>query len=243
MKNWLIAIGAVIALAAILFLSDRNGPTPSGVPLVRSPDQLVEVNNKAAMLAFGIFQNADNGLKVSDDDKAKLREALKLFEAMRLYDPTRVQSNLGAGKCYMILGEKEKAAERFEQAIVNKNVDPDHDKPNHKLTVYECMALLSEVSVDLGVEEIANYNSLSQAHDTAGAEIAKKHAEMYLGKALDYSNQAVLAVPEATRYLIGRANVLLVMKRDEDAKKDVAKAKALAPTDPRVLMMAKLVGL
>ncbi len=243
MKNWLIAIGAVIALGVVVFLSGLENATPSGVPLIRNSSQLVEVNNKAAVLAFGIFENADNGLKVSDDDKVRLREALKLFEAMRLYDPTRVQSNLGAGKCYMILGEKEKASERFEQAIVNKNVDPDREEPNYKLTIYECMDLLSEVTLDLGVEEIANYNSLSQAHDTAGATLAKQRAETYLGKALDYSNQAVLAVPEATRYLIGRANVLLVMKRDEDAKKDVAKAKALAPTDPRVLMMAKLVGL
>lgn len=243
MKNWMIAIVAVFALGMVLFLSDRKVETPSGVDLIRNPNQYSEANSKAALLAFDIFRKADNGESISEDDKAKLREAEKYFEAMRLYNPTVVQSNFGAGKCFMLIGEKERAAERFEQAVMNKDIDQDKSKPNFNLTVYESMALLSEVTLDLAVEEIANQNSLSQANDMVGAAAAKKRSDSYFAKALDYSNKAVVAVPTATRYLIGRANILLALKRDADAKKDIAQAKKLSPNDPRVKMLAKLVGI
>lgn len=243
MKNWMIAIVAVFALGTVLFLSDRKVETPSGVDLIRNPTQYAEANGKAANLAFEIFRKADSGGSITEDDKAKLREAEKYFEAMRLYNPTVVQSNFGAGKCFMLVGEKERAAERFEQAVMNRNIDPEKDKPDFNLTVYESMALLSEVTLDLAVEEIANRNSLSQANDPVGAAAAKKRSDNYFAKALDYSNQAVSAVPRATRYLVGRANILLALKRDADAKKDIARAKALDPNDLRVKMLAKLVGL
>ena len=243
MKNWFIAIVAVVALGAILFLSDRKEAPPSGRELIRGPEQYADANNKAAVLAFSIFKKADDGENITPEDKAKLREAASYFEAMRLYNPTIVRSDMGAGMCYMILGEKERAAERFEQAVNNKNIDPEKDKPNFNLTVYEAMERLSEVIVDLAVEEIAHQNSLSQANDPVGAEAAKKRSEIYFAKANDYSSQAVAAMPTAPRYRIGRANLLLAMKRNKEAKEEVAKAIALAPNDPQVKMLAKVVGL
>lgn len=243
MKNWLIAGGAVVGLALVLFLSDRPVQTPSGIDLIRNPNQNIDANNKVALLVVDVWRRADDGGTITEEDKGKLKQGAQILEAMRTYYPPSINSNFGAGKCYMLLGEKERASERFEQAIMNKNVDKDRDIPDVKLTVFECMALLSEVTVDLAAEEIANYNSLSQASDKVGAENAKKKSQIYFDKALDYSNQAVLGVPDAPRYLIDRATVYLALKKNDLAKKDIVKAKQIAPTDRRVTMMTKLVGL
>ena len=243
MKNWLIAGVTVVGLGLILFMSDRTAPTPSGLDLIRNGPQFVDANNKVAVLVVDVWKRADDGGTITEEDKGKLKQGAQILEAMRTYYPPSINANFGAGKCYMLLGEKERAAERFEQAVVNKNVDKDRDVPDVKLTVFECMALLSEVSVDLAAEEIANYNSLSQANDKVGAENAKKKSQIYFDKALDYSNQAVLAVPTAPRYLVDRATVFLALKKNDLAKNDIVKAKQLAPNDHRVMMMSKLVGL
>jgi tetratricopeptide (TPR) repeat protein len=243
MKNWWIGIGAVVALGAIMFMSDRKVDPPSGLDLIRDARQYAEANNKAAILAFEIFQKADSGGEVTDADKSKLSEAAKHFEAMQLYNPTQVQTFFGSGKCYMLLGEKQKAAERLEQAVLNGRIDTEKDKEAVKLTVFESAALLSEVTLDLAAEEIANFNSLSQANDTVGAEAAKKRSQIYYDKAFEFSNMAVEGVPKSPRYLVDRANVFLAMKKMDLAKKDIAKAMTLAPSDARVKLAAKMVGL
>ena len=243
MKNWMIAVAAVFALGAILFLSDRPVQTPSGIDLIRTPEQYRDANNKAEQFGLAVMQKADNGEKLTDADLNNLREALKYFEAMRLFMPSRVSSNFGAGRCYMILGEKQSAAERFEQAVVNRGYDPEKDRPDIRAIGFEAMALLSEVTLDLASEEIGNFNSLSQANDPTGAAGAKKRADVYYQKAFDFSNQAVSGVPTSARYLIDRANVLLALKKEDLAKKDILKAKAISPEDPRVKMTASLVGL
>jgi tetratricopeptide (TPR) repeat protein len=242
MKNWLIGISAVIALGVILFLSDRKVENPSGIDLVRGPEEYVNANNKAATLAYEIFQRADTGGAITNEDKDKLREAVKYFEAMNVFDPSKVRGFFGAGKCYMLLEEKVRASERLEQAVLNKRIDKDKGKDEVELTAFESAALLSEVTLDLAAEEIANFNSLSQANDMTGAEAAKKRSQIYYDKALEFSTIAVEGVPKSARYLVDRANVYLALKKVDLAKADILKAKALNPNDPRVKMIAKMVG-
>ena len=242
-KNWMIAVGAVILLAAVLFLSDRPAQTPSGIDLIRTGDQYNDANNKAERYGLTAMQKYDNGERITDEDIKNVKESLKYFEAMRIFQPQRIKSNFGAGKCYMILGEKEKAAERFEQAVFNRGYDPEKDRPDISQTGIEALALQSEVTLDLAAEEIANYNSLGQANDAKGAEEARKKAQIYYEKAFNSVDQAVALVPTSPKYLVDRANVYLVMKKEDLAKKDIAKAKALAPNDPKVKMAASMVGL
>ena len=241
-KNWMFAVAGVVGLAAVLFLSDRSVQTPSGIDLIRNGDQYLDAHNKAQRLGLTAMQKYEAGETLTEEDKNNAREALKYFEAMRLYQPLRISSNFGSGICEMILGEKEKASERFEQAVLNRAYDPEKDRSDIVPIGYEAMARLSEVSLDLAAEEIANYNSLNQANDAKGADEARKRAQVYYQKALTYANEAVSVAPTNVRYLVDRANVYLVMKREDLAKKDIAKAKALAPNDPKVKMAVSLVS-
>ena len=106
MKNWLIGFAAVVALGVILFFSDRKVENPSGIDLIRSPNDYANANNKAATLAYEIFQRADSDGEVTSSDKDKLREAVKYFDAMNIFDPSKVRGFFGAGKCYMLLEDK-----------------------------------------------------------------------------------------------------------------------------------------
>ena len=243
MKSWSIGVGAVLGVGAIMFLSNLKADSPSGIDFIRDDRQYAEVNNKVANLAFGIFSVVDADGAITDGDKEKLREAVKYFEAMCVYNPKRIQSYYGAGKCYMILGEKVKAAERFEQAILNKRTDNAESQAGAELTAYECAGLLSAVTLDLASEEVANYNSLSQANDMKGAEAAQKRSKIYYAKALEFANYAVKGVPMSHRYLVDRAYVNLALKNVESAKEDIAKAKVISPDDSRVKVAAKLLGL
>ncbi|MEI7986321.1 MAG: hypothetical protein WCI55_11905 [Armatimonadota bacterium] len=243
MKNWWIGLAAVLALGAILFLSDRKVENPSGLELIRSPNDYANANNKAATLAYEIFQRADSDGEVTSADKDKLREAVKYFEAMNVFDPSKVRGFFGAGKCYMLLEDKVRASERLEQAVLNKRIDKDKGTSEVELTAFESAALLSEVTLDLAAEEIANFNSLSQANDMTGAEAAKKRSQIYYDKAMEFSTMAVEGVPKSARYLVDRANVYLALKKVDLAKLDITKAKTLNPDDVRVKMAAKMVGL
>jgi tetratricopeptide (TPR) repeat protein len=243
MKNWWIGVVAVLVLGAIMFMSDRKLENPSGRELIRNQDEYVNSNNRAFRLCYDIFQREISGGAITESDKDKVREALKDFEAMRLYNRTHVQSDFGAGMCYLILGEKEKASECFQQAIENKTKDNDANKIAMELTVYESAAQLSKVTLDLAAQEIGNFNSLSQANDKAGAEAAKQRSLNYYNKALEAANIAVTGKPDSAAYLVDRANVYLALKKDDLAKEDVAKAKVLNPQDPTVKMAAKMLGL
>lgn len=243
MKNWIIAAVAVAVLFVVLFLSDRPAQTPSGLDIIRNNAQYVEANNKAATLALSVLQKAEAGGVLTDEDKGKLREAIKYLEAMNIYEPRHVNSYVGAGKCYLYIGEKEKAGERLGQAILNKDLDPAKDTQEVQLSVIEAMALLSQIDLDLAVEEIANANSATQANDPAGAEAAKKRSTIYMDKALEFANQTLKAAPTGFRYLVNRANIYLAKGKKDLAKADLVKAKTLAPNDPKVLQSAKLIGL
>ncbi len=250
MKNWLIGFAAVVALGAILFLSDRKVENPSGIELIRSDAELSDTMNKALQLSGQIIQRDIAGEAVTEDDKGKLREAVKLFEALRLRYNTWVTNACYAGMCHKLLGEKQRAAECFEQAVLNKRFDPlakrdlkNPDRIAMELTAYEAAAQLSEVTLDLAAEEIANYNSLSQANDMTGAEAAKKRSEIYYDKAMEFSTLAVENVPTSAKYLVDRANVYLALKKVDLAKLDIKKAKTINPNDARVKMAAKMVGL
>ncbi len=242
MKNWIVAVGVVIGLGAVLFLSDRAPKTPDGVDLIRSDAQYLDVYNRTATVAVPIFQKADNGTPMSPEDEAKIRESAKSFESVNIYRPQSVMSQYYLGRCWQLLGEKVKAARCFDQAIVDLPNDPQKQNKIVELTTYDAMALLSEICLDLSVEELANANSASQAGDAKGAQAAKERSKIYVDKAFQNADLAAHSVPNAYRYLVDRGLVLLTMGKREEAKKDILKAAELAPSDPRVKMALMQIG-
>lgn len=243
MKNWVVAVGVVVGLGAVMFFSDRAPKTPNGVDLIRSDAQYLDVYNRTATIAVPIFQKVDGGTPMNAEDEAKIRESARNFESVNIYRPQTVMGQYYLGRCWQLLGEKVKAAQCFDQAIVDFPFDPQRQNKIVELTSYDAMGLLSEICLDLSVEELANANSASQAGDAKGAQAAKDRSKIYVEKAFQNADSAVKNVPNGYRYLIDRGMVLLTMGKRDEAKQDILKAKQLAPSDPRVKMALMQIGL
>ena len=243
MKNWLIAGAVVIGLAVVMFLSDRPQLTPSGVELVRGWADYEAAKTKAEKFGIGPMQKYMSNEPVTDKDKEDLKQSAKYFESMCLFEPRRVQPYFGWALCLLINGEKEKASEKLHQAVLNRDSDPNKTTDAVKLTVNEALGMIAEVDLDLAAEELANFNSMSQAGDKTGADAAKDRADRFYAEALAFSSEAIKANPNNYRHLVARGNVELALGQKKEAKEDIAKAYTLAPNDPRVRTAAKMAGL
>jgi tetratricopeptide (TPR) repeat protein len=242
-KNLLVA-GAVIAgLATLMILSDRPVSGVDGSEIIRDGDGYVKANQEVSNIALSLFEKADSGKELSEEDRDNLRKAAVKFEAMRGYNPTQVSTNFGAGKCYMLVGDLQKAVERFEQAYYNRLIDPQKDDLGVKSTVIESECLIAECLVEMAAYAMSDSNSASQSGDSVGAKEALVRAETYRQKALQYANEAVTAQPNGVRYLAARGSAYLALKKLPEAKLDILKAHKLAPDDFRVKLLAQLVGI
>jgi tetratricopeptide (TPR) repeat protein len=242
-NNVWIAVAVVIGIAVVLFLSDRPVTGKGDSQIIRNSADFEKFNKEASELALDVFRKADGDEEINDADRDKLRKAVTIFESMRAYSPLQVSSQFGAGKCYMLLGELQKATECFEQAFYNRQVDPQKDDQMVKLTVIECQCLLAECLVEMAATTQTDAASAEQAGNSKDGVELRKRANIYQVNAYTHADAAVKAQPEGIRYLVTRANAALALGRKSEARADAEKAYKLAPANPRVKMIARLFGL
>lgn len=242
-NNWIVAAAIVIGLAVLMLLSDRPTKVKEGSDVIRTAQDYQKSNQKATELVLAVFEKADQGIDITSDEKKKLEDAAKEFESMRAFDPKQVAANFGAGKCYMLLGDLEKARERLEQAYLNKDIDSQKSEKAVQLTAIEAAGLLSEVLTEMGLIAATNAADSERSNDAASAEVLKKSAADYRNRALAFANVAIENEPNGVRYLAARGNAYLNLGQEELARKDITKAFQLDPTEPRVRLLASLMGI
>lgn len=237
------AIGAgaaVAALAVIMYLSDRPVETRDGVILPRTRTEYEKLNKESSDLVLEIFSRADNGQEITESDRAKLRDGAKKFEAMKAFEPRQVAALFGSGKCYLLLGEYQLAADRLAQSWENRMVDPMKDMEAVRLTAIEAAVLASEATLELAAEEVSTMNTNAASGQGPEAEESRKRALILYGRAYTLADDAVKLVPNAPRYLAARGQAALAAGKKEDAKADLTKAIQLDPNSPKVKELAKL---
>jgi tetratricopeptide (TPR) repeat protein len=234
------AVAAVSALAVVMYLSDRPVETRDGVVLPRTRDEYEKLNKDSSELVLEIFGRADAGIEVTDADRNKLKDAIKKFEAMKAYEPRQVAALFGSGKCYMLLGENQLAADRLAQAWENRMVDPQKELEAVRLTAIEAAALASEATLELAAQEVSTMNTSAASGQRKEAEDSRKKASILYQRAFSLADDAVKLVPTAPRYLAARGQALLAVGRKDDAKADLSKALRLDANSPKVKQLAKL---
>ncbi len=239
-KSVLGAGAAVAALAAIMYFSDRPVETREGVTLPRTRAEWNKLNQESSDLVLDVFDRADKGQDITDADREKLREAAKKFEAMRAYEGRQIAPSFGAGKCYMLLGEHQLAADRLAQSWENRLVDPRRDEEIYRLTAIEGAALASEATLALAAQEVSAMNTNAGSGQKAEAEEARKRAVILYQRAYSLADEAIKLVPTAPRYLAARGQAALAAGRVPEAKADLAKALRLDANSPKVKELAKL---
>lgn len=239
-KPWMIAVIGILALAGVMLLSDRTVKTQEGAEIIRTVKDYEKTNAKARDLALAAFERAELNNELTESDKKNLAEAAKLFEAMKVYDPTSVIPCFGAGKCYMLLGDLQRASERLEQAFLNFETDQGRGLSAVRQSATEATGLLSEVCFALGNDSIAAKNSAEQMKDSSTAKQAADDAERYYDKAYTYATLAVKEQPKSVKYRLALMNVLLAVDRKEEAMKEFEEAKKLDPNNQKVQMFGKM---
>lgn len=109
------------------------------MPLIRSGAELGGVSRKAKELSEEAFVRFDAGETLTPDEKKNLRLASMQFEGMAAFDSKAFGAFFGAGKCYFILEEYERAANRFEHAATGAPLSD----PAGKATAAEAKYLAS----------------------------------------------------------------------------------------------------
>lgn len=203
-RKWAVPIALAAGFALILVLSNRPVKTPDGLDVIDNPDAYNAVVKKAEQLSRPIFEAADRGESLTEQQKADLRQSIRYFDEMDVYQPTRVGAFIGAGKAFQLLGDFEQADERLRQCISNAQYD---QTTTGKLTVIEAQHLLSEVrgmqgkwkdAFDLADQTIkAMPNSAVYLGTRASAEIQlnripEAKADIVKALVLDPTNRRVL---------------------------------------------------
>ena len=227
-----IPVGVVALLAAVILLSGRSVPGPNGTKLIQNVDEYAAANEKSKQLSLPVFQKADAGDELSADDKKNIEVALKEFESMITFEPRRCGPNFGAGKSYMVLGDFQRASERFEQCVMNELLDPAKDSPELKATVIEAKALAAECLVEVAAQYAASGDK----------DLMARRTGMY-NRAFALSDEAIKAIPNSPKYLLARAQASINLKHIPDAKKDVAAALALDPQNLKAKSLAIMLGI
>jgi tetratricopeptide (TPR) repeat protein len=110
-------------LAAVMVLSSREAPTPTGLPVIYDLDTYQREMQNAGVAAAPLFTAFDNGDELSEADKAMLRKCALMFDTLTTYLPQKAGPNLDAGRAYLATGDVETAEVRLQQCLNNSKLE------------------------------------------------------------------------------------------------------------------------
>ncbi|AIE87799.1 tetratricopeptide repeat protein [Fimbriimonas ginsengisoli] len=128
-KRWSIPVGIVVALVMVLLLSNRDVPTPTGLPRIMDLDTYRRDLNNASQIAAPIFAKYDDGAEISESERADLRKCAQVFDTVSTFLPAKSGSFLDAGRCYVILEDWESAEQRLQQCLNNSTLKDSDFSP------------------------------------------------------------------------------------------------------------------
>jgi tetratricopeptide (TPR) repeat protein len=215
--KWLAPVAFVGFLALALLLSNQPAPAPQGGAMITNDAEYDAAKAKMEDLSLKTLQAYQAGQKLSEDDLKKLREAGEIVDKMILYSPVLTGLQFLSGKIHHVLGEDTIAADRFEQCTqVAANEIAQH--PNEKTAI-------GQTAAECGYQ-------LSQIQLLRGK----------IKEALAQADAAVKAVPNSPDYLTARASALNELRRTDEAKKDLAQALKLDPSNARARGLLRLIS-
>ncbi|HSI71605.1 MAG TPA: hypothetical protein VK934_00390 [Fimbriimonas sp.] len=158
-KKWILPVAIIGGLIVVMLLSNRPVDTPEGYTVVTNNDEYSEQIKAAHTLSKPIFDKADLGQPISQDDKAQLIKAAIMIDAANRLHPELAIPFLGAGKAYLLADQLDLAEARLRQAIFNAD---DDKTPGAKETGWEAYYRLSELRFKL-----KDYEGAYEAADKA----------------------------------------------------------------------------
>lgn len=214
--GWVWPVSFVAALSLALVLSNQPAKAPDGGDAILTPMQYDSADAKAQELSLEPLRLYDSGQPLKEADKAKLRDAVALYDRMNLFNPTTAPLYFLSGKIHHILGEDEIAEERFRQCILNANTDAaarPMQSEGIRLNAAEASYQLSLLLMQKG--------KIEEAYTAA--------------------NDAIANAPESSNYLTARASAENELRRTKDAINDLKRAIQIDPNNERAKTLLKFI--
>lgn len=208
---------AVATLAVVMILSNRVAPLPQGGAAITSDSEYQATMTKMQDLSKERIEAYDAGQTLSTEDKAKLREAGTLVTRMAAYAPAVSVLYFVGGKIHHILGEDSVAEERFQQCVFNAPENARRD-PTHAAYIQQTAA---ESAYQLSLLMMARGDVKDAAAEAA---------------------EAVKAVPQSSNYHTALGSALNELRKTDEAKKELARALELDPTNSRAASLLRFLS-
>jgi tetratricopeptide (TPR) repeat protein len=190
-QPWFVPVVLCVVLGVSILLSDRPVQGPNGAELINNMGHYNQVLKETNELIREPFAKADAGEDLTGEDKEALNKAIRNFDSLNRFEPTRVGPYLGAGKALALLGEYEAAELALRQTLNNIPIYENNDLGKQSAT--EAKYVLAQVRFGQG-----------------------KYDE-----ALELIDEAVKEAPNVPNYLVQRASILVQLSRPEDAMRDL----------------------
>lgn len=99
------------------------GPRNDAPPIIASPSEFSDTLDRVTKLSEGPLLKSDAGEELTEKEKADLAEAARLSEGMADYKPYNFATHMLAGKCYLALGQPQKAELKLREALATIPAD------------------------------------------------------------------------------------------------------------------------
>jgi tetratricopeptide (TPR) repeat protein len=125
--KWAVPIAFFVIGGGVIMLSNRPVQDPEGNLVITSVDQFNQITRDLNKLVADSFAADEAGQELTDEQRAKLREAVLLYDAQNAFRPSVVGPFLGAARCYTLLGDDASAEIHVQQLISNQNLYDSSD--------------------------------------------------------------------------------------------------------------------
>lgn len=204
-KKYVIPAVAVIAVALVVYLSNRPSTTSNGLPIVQGDadyDNALAKVKDSTQTAVGKF---NVGVELEQADKDAALNGAKTFDLMNAYRPNMSAGYFEAGLLYYLSGNSDTALDRLKQSLADANLPANIKKAGDKEKLLDVLA---------NVHHIVSLIAFDKHEYKAAAEEA---------------TTALTIVPKRESFFFARAQAEVQLNKIAEAKKDLTEALALNP--------------
>ena len=205
--DWLPPVAFVAILAVALKISNQPPLSPLGGTAISSDDEYHAAETKADAMSKDLAAKYDRGGTPTEAERAKLREAVTLYDKMSAFTPAISPLFFASAKIHHILGEDDIAEEKYRQCM---------------LTFYNDAAARPQFAKGIRI---------------TGAEASYRLATMLVKEpnkqsAFEASDVAICYIKTSSAYYNVRAEALIGLGNVKAARADLEEAIRLVPSNP-----------
>jgi tetratricopeptide (TPR) repeat protein len=204
-----VLIGTAV-LAGLVWLIFFNGQSRDSIPVIRTNDQYEDVLKDAQAHSEKEFARFDGGNELSSSEKDNVRHAALDFEGAIAYEPEKYTNYFGAGKCYYVLGDYNRALDRLAQCMLKQN--------------------------PIGESNDYYIQTLSEAHYLSSLILFEQHRYDLAARDAEI---AANYVPQSALYPLAQARAELQLGHEDKARHLVEQALNKDPQNPGANQLAR----